>query len=410
MDKSVNYEVLSTFVRGLSADERAFVRRRLLRRDSAALLRDDARLDQQSLAAVESRLWERMETASGPRWRRPRLRIWLIFMLLRYGGLRLVEIFALRPTDVDLREGLIYVNGAAQRTVPLPPAVAGRLRRVLEDPTLFCEKTTLVVCDAGYVRRCLLECSAECGLPTGLLNARALRANRALELGRQGLPLPVLEYFLGRSVGPRPGLMRCDAPAALDMLREHLQVERPVKTSARNVFQGRIVSLRSAGLLVEVVLAAVGGLRITAIITDESLRNLDLREGTPVNAGVKAPWVIVEPRPVRTVGGPEGADKIGEIGEIGEICSAPDAQSNAKPDAMSVAKPGACTAPTAENCFPAVVTRVREDDLVAEITATLSDGSPVCALVSKGAGVSLPQAGDKVLVHFKAFAVIISRD
>lgn len=63
-----------------------------------------------------------------------------------------------------------------------------------------------------------------------------------------------------------------------------------MKTSARNVFQGRITSLRSSGLLVEVVLRTAGGLRVAALITDESRKTLALAEGKLVNAAVKAPW------------------------------------------------------------------------------------------------------------------------
>lgn len=108
-----------------------------------------------------------------------------------------------------------------------------------------------------------------------------------------------------------------------------------MKTSARNVFQGRIISLRRSGLLVEVVLSTAGGLRITALITDESCRSLALCDGKLVNASVKAPWVMVQqdlPQAERAHG----------------VCAS-----------------------AAENSFPALVERVREDDMVAEILAAL---------------------------------------
>ena len=107
-----------------------------------------------------------------------------------------------------------------------------------------------------------------------------------------------------------------------------------MKTSARNVFQGRITSLRQTGILVEVAMRTAGGLRIVALITDESCRTLALAEGKLVNASVKAPWVLVTP------------------GELSKN-----------------------TAPPAENCFVGVVERVREDQVVAEVL--VSEGQQV---------------------------------
>ena len=369
MDKTLKREELATLLRSLSAADMAWLRQRLLRRDSAALLQDTGRISPQELLSAESWLWERAAAARGPREKRPRLRMWLIFMLLRYAALRLVEIFALDSPDLDLQEGVIWVKGPCARTVPLPLAVSRRLRRGLEDPGLFPAGREPMRCDASYVRRSLQECGAACGLPKGLLSARSLRHSRALELGRQGLPLPVVDIFLGRRAGPgQSGIVRYDPQGAQRLLREQLQRERPMKTSARNVFQGRIVSLRQSGLLVEVILSTAGGLRVAALITDESYRSLALEEGKLVNASVKAPWVMVE-------------------------TGAPAAASGA------------------ENRFTAVVERVREDGMVMEILAALPEGSQICALQSKNPDTNAPlRAGDTITVSFKAFSVILSLD
>ena len=148
-----------------------------------------------------------------------------------------------------------------------------------------------------------------------------------------------------------------------------------MKTSARNVFQGRIVALRQSGLLVEAILSTAGGLRVAALITDESYRSLALEEGKLVNASVKAPCVMIE------AGAPEGG--------------------NGRVDATS----------GAENRFAAVVERVREDGMVMEILAALPEGSQICALQSKGPATGAPlRAGDKITVLFKAFSVILSLD
>lgn len=374
MEKNKNREEMAALLRTLSSADRAWLRQRLMRRDSTALLQDTGRISPRELLAVESWLWEKASAARGPREKRPRLRMWLIFMLLRYAALRLVEIFNLRPPHLDLQEGIIRVpdgDGTPGREVPLPLTVSRRLRRVLEDPALFPESQDLMRCDASYVRRCLQQCGAACGLPKGLLSARALRHSRALELGRQGLPLPVVDIFLGRRAAPgQSSIVRCDPQEARRLLREQLQRERPMKTSARNVFQGRITSLRQTGILVEVVLRTAGGLRIVSLITDESCRTLALTEGKLVNASVKAPWVLVSP------------------GELPKNSS-----------------------PPAENCFLGVVEKVREDQMVAEVVVALPEGSLVCAIQSCCLESSAAlKAGQKATVLFKSFSVILNLD
>ena len=143
-----------------------------------------------------------------------------------------------------------------------------------------------------------------------------------------------------------------------------------MKTSARNVFQGRITTLRQSGMLVEVVLRTAGGLRVSSLITDESCKTLALNEGKLVNASIKAPWVLVHG------------------GELSPKSS-----------------------PPAENCFTGVVERVREDEMVAEILVALSEGSQVCALRNRGPENPINLvAGQTVTVFFKSFSVILTVD
>ncbi|MFA7096196.1 MAG: TOBE domain-containing protein [Gammaproteobacteria bacterium] len=66
-----------------------------------------------------------------------------------------------------------------------------------------------------------------------------------------------------------------------------------MKTSARNQFLGRVESVTPGAVNAEVVLDIGGGDRLVAIITNESVRNLDLKAGAEVFALIKAPAVIV---------------------------------------------------------------------------------------------------------------------
>ncbi|MBO4301091.1 MAG: TOBE domain-containing protein [Desulfovibrio sp.] len=365
-----NHSKLSQFLHKLSASDRTWLLKKLLFDDADASLPDARRLHKQELLAAETWLWERAQTASNTRERLPRMRMWCIFLLLRYGALRVVEILHLRQKDLDFTQAMVRVSRG--RTVPLPYVTARRMRGIWLDPAFAVNGTdTPLYCDPSAIRRCFQQCGRACGLPKGLLTARTLRRNRALELGRQGLPLPVVNVFLGRHlVQDKNDIMRFDRNKAEQLLQEHIHEERSMKTSARNVFQGRIENIRQEGILVHVVLRTSGGLRMTAIITDTSYKTLALNVGTLVNASIKAPWVILLPD------------------------STP--LNNVLP---------------AENCYQGTVEQVRTDANVVEVLVTLQEGSQVCALCANGAAFPVDLAqGQTVTVYFKAFSVILTLD
>lgn len=66
-----------------------------------------------------------------------------------------------------------------------------------------------------------------------------------------------------------------------------------MKTSARNQFLGKVERIKKGAVNAEVVLGLGEGNAIVAIITNESVDNLGLREGTQAYALVKAPWIIL---------------------------------------------------------------------------------------------------------------------
>ena len=67
MEKNKNREEMAALLRSLSSADRAWLRQRLMRRDSAALLQDTGRISPRELLAVETWLWERASAARGPR-------------------------------------------------------------------------------------------------------------------------------------------------------------------------------------------------------------------------------------------------------------------------------------------------------------------------------------------------------
>jgi len=66
-----------------------------------------------------------------------------------------------------------------------------------------------------------------------------------------------------------------------------------MKISARNAFEGTITALVDGQVNAEVEVTTAGGDRIVAVVTEGSIKSLELALGKSVLAFVKAPWVIV---------------------------------------------------------------------------------------------------------------------
>jgi molybdopterin-binding protein len=69
--------------------------------------------------------------------------------------------------------------------------------------------------------------------------------------------------------------------------------ERYRRVSGRNQLVGNVVSLRTKGLVAEVILS-IGDASITAIVTADAIRELDLKKGETVAALIKATDVMIE--------------------------------------------------------------------------------------------------------------------
>lgn len=356
-----NLRLMRELLRELSPSERAAILGELLGAGDFADIGRQAKL----LTLAETWLEERMRNAGGG-YVAARTRMWLIFMLLRHGALKLREIFDLKVEDCDFTLGIVRVRRCGNwRDVPLPLSVARRMRLAWSQWDSRLGADYPFKCDASQLRRVMRECARACGLGNGELNGRWLRRQRANELAASGLHPDLLNFFLGKS---KPELFETNK--ANEIIREHIQMVGAMKTSARNFFSGRITTLRASGILVEVTLETATGLKVVSIITETSRANLDLREGMEINALIKAPWVSVWPENER--------------------------------DAARAA---------IENCFAGTVEKIARDEFASEILVTLPQGNTVCALYAQGATPSSAiSEGSAVHVCFSAFAVILTKD
>lgn len=320
------------------------------------------------LDKLEQAFKTRAEQAKRPEHKISRLRLWLVFVLLRHAALRLGEALALNDdTDIDLTGGILHVRGQHARAIPLTHGLLPVLRRFFSQAALCSQRGTLCALDPGFVRRNFYDRARECGLSPALASPKSIRQARAVELIEGGMPLPAVQNFLGQpSLKSTGELLDYDESDIKAITSHYLRKETKLKTSARNVFPGIVHTIRQSGFMAEVGLKSFNSLEVVAVITQESLENLQIAVGKTVIATVKAPFVIISRD--------EGSMK---------TC--------------------------ARNKFSGVISALTRSEVLCEVVVDLREGCQVCALVTTTSADELDLAvHTPVTVLFKAFSVVLS--
>jgi molybdate transport system regulatory protein len=329
-------------------------------------------LDAEQLAALTEsfRAWY-LESAR-PRDRRARGRVWLTYLLIRFTGAKLGEVVAIDDRrDLDVQRGSMKLGAGkkdlSERSVQLPPDVVEALIAHLEDPANRSSRGQVFRLDQGFVRRKFYERADACLIPRDLVNPQVLRASRAVELLRGGMPLPVVQRILGQRTADLTASYVDYEPADVSQIFEaYLLGELRSRTSARNLFAGRVAEIARGEILSEIMLKTSFGHRIVSVITNTSLENLGLRKGSPATALIKAPSVAIA--------------------------------KDENPPRIS-----------ARNILSGRVKSIRSDGVLTEATVMLSGDTQVCALITAHSAKSLALAEeDDVWVSFDTSAVILS--
>ncbi len=139
-----------------------------------------------------------------------------------------------------------------------------------------------------------------------------------------------------------------------------------MRTSARNAIAGTVTHVEPGAVDCEVILRVSDQLEIAAVITERSVRDLDIAVGKRVVALIKSSFVI-----------------LAREGDIGRT--------------------------SARNLFKGTIV-AREDTTVnSEIILDLGDGKTITAIVTRGSADSLPlEIGDRVCALIKASHVILA--
>ncbi len=322
-------------------------------------------LTSEQLDAVSQSFLEWYRAAATNAQCRSRGRIWLVFLLIRYGALRLGEALALNDReDIDFARSLVIVRGQVVRELQFPENIMEEIRQILESPVMFGLRGEVLRLDQGYVRRMFYERSKDANLPKELLSPRVIRHSRGIELLRGDVPLKIVQQFLGQqSPALTASYLHFSHEDARRIVHSHLRREAMKKTSARNAFTGIINRIKRSDLLAEVEILTNTGLTVVAVITTDSADNLELREGLNATATIKAPWVIINTGDAPT---------------------------------------------SARNHFSGKVKSIQTGDIETEVVVSLDEGSTVVALITTQSAHKLKlDAGKPVSVMFKAFAVVL---
>ncbi len=305
-----------------------------------------------------------------------RKRILMIFLLIRYTGARLNEVLALNPfQDIDRRRQVVCFGktgaekGRKIREVQMPDALFNELIAALGDPLLKPSPDHWFQVDPGHVRRKFYERAASCGFLPAHGAPDAIRKSRGAELIQNNMPLQVVQRMLGHST---PNLAASYVEFSDEDIQQasrfYIEKESLRKTSARNIFFGKIRAIQSGDIQSKIDMLTIAGASVTTVITNDSLIRLGLKVGSLITAEVKAPWVILK-------------------------------KGNGEPDC------------TAENRFRGTISRITEGKIMTEYAVSIEDGMELCSVTTRESGEYLDlQQGESIWVLFNCFSVVLHRD
>ena len=142
--------------------------------------------------------WEQWEAEAVTRTQKNmRARLHLIFLLMRYGGLRLGEVLALEPrSSIDTITGMLRVAGSNAREILLPVSAMRNIRRILGLPQAA--EPGFLQFDQSFLRKKFYAVGSSIGLSSASVGPRAIRYSRGLELLDLHVPMPLVLKFLGQ--------------------------------------------------------------------------------------------------------------------------------------------------------------------------------------------------------------------
>lgn len=235
-------------------------------------LQESQDMEETSLRAFLQAFYHWYECAVSPSQQCSRSRVLMVCLLIRFAALRLGEALCLDDmADMDVEKGVLYVRGKWARVLPLPDAALKRLAELRDAPCNVRVRGGLCRLDPAYVRRVFASRAREAGLSG--VSPTDLRDFREQELLRQGVPLTVVEFFLGRGKG---GMLKPEDEARLR--KAFRRWEHVSRTGRHNVVSGalNLVHKGSFSCLLEIL--TTGGMAFLVRCSTRTFTRLELVE------------------------------------------------------------------------------------------------------------------------------------
>jgi len=330
-------------------------------------------LDSIQLSQLEKSFREWTESSPRRDVRLSRKRILLIFILIRYTGGKLNEVSGLDPfNDINHdTHSVTYCRAESgsktkNRDVQISESLSGEIKEVLSDPAFREAFPNLFDIDPGFVRRKFYERAEACGFLKRLGSPEMIRRARTVELMHSNMPLPAVQMMLGHSTpNPTTSLVSFSEDEVCKITKLFMERESSRKTSARNSFFGKIREILRGTVQTQVEITTISGYKVTTMITNESMEQLELKKGNLISAEVKAPWVILH-------------------------------KSTEEPEC------------SAENRFQGIVARINKGKINSEYVIRISDGTELCSIVTTKSTEYLGlKEGDSVWAAFNCFSVVL---
>lgn len=125
-----------------------------------------------------------------------RARMHLLFVLIRYGALRLAEARSMDVhKSIDSQTGQIRITGPYKRIIMLPVPPMRHIRRIMAMEES--RQASFLNIDDGFCRKAFYDVAGGAGIARTLAGPRALRVARAHELLGLHMPHSQVCEFLG---------------------------------------------------------------------------------------------------------------------------------------------------------------------------------------------------------------------
>ena len=329
-------------------------------------------LTREKLEAL-SRCWEQWEAeAATPQRKVARARLHLLFLLLRYGGLRLGEALELDARkDVDTVTGMVHVPGPNSRDVLLPLSAMRHVRRILSLPEAEDAPNTAapgtIECKFWGLGGDGTVGAQPLGLDRAMVGPRAIRYARGLELLDLHVPVNLVQKFLGQQKPSQiAAFLNFSDGAARRMVQNKTLGSSSGTDPLCNSFLGIVEDISVGMRMASVSVRTFGDMRLGVQCSTRQFVHMEIHVNQVVT-------VLVDPEQI--------------------VLSRSRAT-------LSMG-----------NCLPCTVQSIHQDQVESFVSLELGDGSRLCATVETPGLLRVGiYEGQKVYAHFPSRAARLCLD